>query len=207
MRLDEFKRLTPTEQNAVPFKDRPLKIQIKGIFILSMILLFVVGFIVSLFTDNKPKANYVSDAKRIIEALRNPSSIENLESDFVKADTLFRTMSLLKDSTSDSFIMAKDELEALLTYKEQHIKTEYKKLRLKSLFSSWDNSCPTLERAIKKSMNDPDSYKHVETAYEIKGETIAVYCKYRGTNAFNAVVQGVAYGLIDFKGNLLEFKL
>lgn len=172
-----------------------------------IVLLLAVAIIGNLLPKKVTPRNYVGEAKSLIESMRNPSSVENLNIDYANADTLFKAMSLLKDSTSNDFLMSKDELEALLTYKVQNIQTETKKLRLKRLFSAYDNSCPTIERAIKKSMNNPKSYEHVETKYDIKGESIMVYCKFRGTNAFNAIVQGVAYGVIDFDGNLLEFKM
>ena len=39
--------------------------------------------------------------------------------------------------------------------------------KVKEQFSSWDGAHKNLEKAIKKNMNDPSSYEHVETTYSV----------------------------------------
>lgn len=71
-------------------------------------------------------------------------------------------------------------------------------------FSKWDGSHVALERIIKKSMNDPDSYKHVETKYGDKGDYILVETTFRGKNAFGGVVTNTMRAKFTLSGDLIE---
>jgi hypothetical protein len=74
-------------------------------------------------------------------------------------------------------------------------------------FSGYDGSSPKLEEKIKSTMNDPDSYEHVETRYRDDGKTIYVVTKFRGKNAFNATITKEAEGTIDaVSGDLTDWK-
>ena len=53
-------------------------------------------------------------------------------------------------------------------------------------------------------MNNPDSYKHVETKYKDKGEYLIVTTVFRGTNTFGGVVTNSIKAKIDLNGNILE---
>jgi hypothetical protein len=71
-------------------------------------------------------------------------------------------------------------------------------------FSAWDGSHVALERIIKKSMNNPDSYKHVETKYGDMGDYILVSTTFRGTNAFGGVVTNTVRAKFTLSGDLIE---
>lgn len=76
--------------------------------------------------------------------------------------------------------------------------------RLKKQFSAWDGSHPALTRMIKKSMNDPDSYDHVETGYWDQGDHLIVKTTFRGKNAFGGVVVNWVKAKVNFDGRVLE---
>lgn len=59
-----------------------------------------------------------------------------------------------------------------------------------SHFSAWDGSVPALVKVVKENMNNPKSFKHVETTYSDLSSHggFKVRMVFRGTNAFNAVV-------------------
>ncbi|MGV2844216.1 hypothetical protein ACE1OG_10125 [Aeromonas hydrophila] len=76
--------------------------------------------------------------------------------------------------------------------------------RLKAQFSPWDGSHRTLERAIQKSMNDPDSYEHVETTYRDLGDSLIVSTTFRGKNGFGGVVKNTVVAQVDLDGNILK---
>lgn len=80
---------------------------------------------------------------------------------------------------------------------EQQIKVE-------SQFSSWDGSHPALTELIKKNMNDPDSYDHIETKFKDNGDHILVITKFRGANAFGGKVINTVTANVDFNGNVIE---
>lgn len=75
---------------------------------------------------------------------------------------------------------------------------------IRSQFSAWDGSHNNLERLIKKTMKNPDSYDHVETTYSDQGDHLIVRTVYRGTNSFNAVVPGSVTAKVSINGNILE---
>jgi len=173
-----------------------------GIIIVILAVLAIIGK----FTKNEEPRNYIVEANQLVEKLRNPTSEEQLVSDYQKAETLFKEMQQVSDN-SDAFIIVQMELEALTSYKEQNIENETKKLKIKKLFHPWDGSNISLERHIKSKMNDPKSYEHVKTTYQIKDEKLIIYTEFRGKNSFNAMVLNNAVAVEDFDGNILEVKI
>jgi hypothetical protein len=82
-------------------------------------------------------------------------------------------------------------------------KEERKKL-IERQFSGWDGHHMALERAIKKLMNDPDSYEHVKTGYWDRGDHIVVNTTFRGKNSFGAMVLNTVEAKVSFDGTILE---
>jgi len=80
---------------------------------------------------------------------------------------------------------------------------EKRKQELEKQFSAWDGSHIELERMIKKSMNDPKSYEHVETGYSDYGKFIIVMTKLRGKNAFGAMVLSVVKAKVYNDGRIV----
>ncbi|MCT4228664.1 zinc ribbon domain-containing protein [Elizabethkingia anophelis] len=70
--------------------------------------------------------------------------------------------------------------------------------------SAWDRSNPKLCRAVKKAMNDPDSFEHVSTTFEYNKNNVIGTMTYRCKNAFGAKILASAKGTFDYDGNLLE---
>ena len=71
-------------------------------------------------------------------------------------------------------------------------------------FNPWDGSSYSLERFIKRSMNDPDSFQHVNTVYWDKGTYLIVETTYRGKNAFGGLVKNFVKAKIDLHGNVTQ---
>lgn len=82
-------------------------------------------------------------------------------------------------------------------------KTE-RQIQLEKQFSAWDGSHMGLTKIIKKAMNDPDSYEHVETKYWDMKEFIVVRTTYSGKNAFGGRVKNFVKAKFDDAGNLIE---
>lgn len=79
--------------------------------------------------------------------------------------------------------------------------------RIEKMFSHWDGSHRELERKVKEMMNDPDSYKHVETVYQDPGPShniINIKTTFRGKNKFGGVVKSWVWAKSDLDGNVLE---
>lgn len=87
---------------------------------------------------------------------------------------------------------------------EAQQRAERRKKQLESQFSAWDGSHRGLERVIKDSMNDPDSYDHVETVYWDRGDHLVVRTTFRGKNAFGGVVKNSVKARVSLDGQVLE---
>jgi hypothetical protein len=79
-----------------------------------------------------------------------------------------------------------------------------RKEKVEKQFSAWDGSHVGLTSAIKKSMNDPDSYEHIETRFADKGDYILIITQFRGKNAFGGKVINTITAKVDFDGNVIE---
>jgi len=87
---------------------------------------------------------------------------------------------------------------------EQREKEKRRKELIEPQFSAWDGSHRNLTELIKKAMNDPDSYEHVETVYWDKGDYLIVMTKYRGKNAFGGKVLGMIKAKVALNGNIIQ---
>jgi hypothetical protein len=82
-------------------------------------------------------------------------------------------------------------------------KTE-RQIKLEKQFSAWDGSHVELTKIIKKAMNDPNSYDHVETNYWDMKNHIVVRTTYSGKNAFGGRVKNWVKAKFDDEGKLIE---
>jgi hypothetical protein len=85
-----------------------------------------------------------------------------------------------------------------------HNITEARQSEIEKQFSSWDGSHIELEKIIKSSMNNPDSFVHVQTVYSDMGDYILVKTTFRGTNAFGGVVTNWIRAKFTLNGDLIE---
>lgn len=53
-------------------------------------------------------------------------------------------------------------------------------------------------------MNDPDSYKHVDTTYSDQGDHLVVLTSFRGKNAFGGVVKNYVKAKVSLDGEILK---
>lgn len=75
---------------------------------------------------------------------------------------------------------------------------------------SFDSSYRPLTSAIKDNMNDPSSFKHIETNYWFVLSGSAPYAvvttTYQGSNAYGATVKDSASAKVDLNtGNIVEY--
>ena len=74
-------------------------------------------------------------------------------------------------------------------------------------FSPWDGSHIKLTREIKKGMNDPDSFDHIETSFKDLGNEIVIHESFRGKNSFGGLVINKVIATVDIDGNVLTMRL
>lgn len=93
-----------------------------------------------------------------------------------------------------------------------------------SQFSIWDGAHKTLEKLIKKQLNDEKSYKHIETTYisidndeqkvkvnnilenagcsqRVELDDLFIITEFSAKNYFNATIKQTAYGIADYSTN------
>lgn len=87
---------------------------------------------------------------------------------------------------------------------EAQVKSE-RKGKIEAQFSGYSGAHRNFERLIKKSMNDPDSYDHVETRYTDKGDYIRIYMTFRGRNAFGGMVMNTEVADYSIDGDFLRY--
>jgi hypothetical protein len=83
-------------------------------------------------------------------------------------------------------------------------KEEERKAFIGKNFSDWDGSHIKLEEYIKKSMNDPKSYEHIETKYWDRDDYLIVQTSFRGKNAFGALVKNQVKAKVGLNGEVIE---
>lgn len=86
---------------------------------------------------------------------------------------------------------------------EENKKVEHEK-KIDVQFSWWDGSHDNLTKYIKESMNDPNSFEHVETKYIDYGDYITVWETFRGKNAFGGVVKNTVVANVSLEGKIIE---
>lgn len=82
--------------------------------------------------------------------------------------------------------------------------------KFKGQVRSFDDSYRPLTAAIKKSMNDPSTYSHVETKYRFVLNNSSPYAVvttvFRGSNSFGAIVQNTVSAKVDLRsGDIVEY--
>ena len=107
-------------------------------------------------------------------------------------------ISFVSDKSSDNILFAGFGKESALEYMEK------RKEKVKNQFSDLYGNHPGLTELIKRNMNDPDSYEHVETRFRDEGEYIFVITKFRGKNAFGGTVTNTISAKVDFDGDVIE---
>ena len=88
--------------------------------------------------------------------------------------------------------------------KKQEAEAKERTEMIEKQFSAWDGSHIKLSRVIKESMNDPDSYEHVETKYWDMNDHIVVLTTFRGKNAFGGTVKNSVKAKISLDGEDIE---
>lgn len=83
-------------------------------------------------------------------------------------------------------------------------KSEQPDAALQTHLSAWDGEHRQVADAIRKRMNDPGSYDHVETKVFDTGEGYTLTTTVRGTNAFGAVVTNTYQARLDDSGKLVR---
>jgi len=86
---------------------------------------------------------------------------------------------------------------------QERLISEVRRNAIEKQFSPWDGSHIKIERLIKQSMGDPDSYEHVKTSYFDQKDHLIVNLVYRGRNAYGGTVQEQIKARVSLTGDIL----
>lgn len=92
------------------------------------------------------------------------------------------------------------EIERLKTKPKKKTKNEI----IQSHLNGWSGGHYKLTRIIKKQLNDPKSYKHVETRYFAYDDHYIVAQTFRAKNSFGGYVRNTVKAKIDYNGDVLD---
>ena len=76
--------------------------------------------------------------------------------------------------------------------------------QIEEQFSPWDGSHRGLEKLIIESLNDPDSYEHIESSFAKDGDTIRVKTSYRARNGYGGMVTAYVLARYTNSGEIVE---
>lgn len=134
-----------------------------------------------------------------------------LKTSFINHDELNKLFLAKLQENADQRAVYNAEVEELR--KKEQEEAEKKKLEaeanartemIEKQFSAWDGSHIKLTRLIKDSMNDPDSYEHVETKYWDIKDHLIVNTTFRGKNAFGGTVKNTVKAKVSLDGENVE---
>lgn len=144
---------------------------------------YIVKFEINQNDSIVSKRSYISYSKNGTVEYEN-QSVPELTS-FINSD-LVETMRLEKDA------------EKLVAKQQEEYDKRAKEFE-DNCFSSWDGSHVKLKQLIRENLNDPDSFEHVETKYRLQKDYAVVTMKFRGSNAFGAIVLNQVTAKISLK--------
>jgi hypothetical protein len=153
----------------------------------------------------KAKKDAITDYEFQLKSLKlqlKESEAYGKLSDEEKASKKAEEERIKKEAEKES----KEIEKKLKAEKEKAKKEELKKSYtswIKSQFSAWDGSCTLLKNEIKANLEDPDSFKHVESVYWEQSDykTVVVKTTFRCKNVYGAVVTNTAKCTLVRDGN------
>jgi len=166
------------------------------ILIITLITLFFIltGIaLVYLFNYEYTTKNKLKDGISYIK-------IKNFDKALEKFNTIDKTDSLYPEALE--YIKKTDSLKKLNNKIDSISK---RNTLIKNQFSSWNGSHKNLEKIIKSSLTDPNSYEHIKTVYFDLNDKLKVTTTYRAKNSFNGFVTNTATVYCNLNGTITEF--
>lgn len=146
--------------------------------------------------------------------LRDAASLVSLRSELKQNPTeerlavIYTDVARIDPADTDAAAKAAEIKSRIAADRARVARAQEREQQIRSQFSGWDGSHPAVERAVKRQMKNPDSYKHVETRYlDIGSEKFTVFTRFSGTNSFNAVVTNTATAIVSPSGEVVSIDI
>lgn len=149
-------------------------------------------------------AEYDSKCEELYNRIVNAEDTVGLIALYAEADSLIAKMKT--DKVVTDTLWGYENLRIVLTDRANRLLDVAKREKTQKLFSQYDGSCYVVERAIKESMNDEESYKHIKTAYIVRDSTVMVETVFSGKNGFGGVVKERVLAEVSLDGVLMSIK-
>jgi hypothetical protein len=143
--------------------------------------------------------------------------MENVE--FTKDSVLKISVGDAEDSGTDYYFIKNYNLEKMDIISEVSIYSKNKFLygrgkhsglivkRFEQNFVKSDGSVSPVVEYLEKSMNDPNSFEHIKTEYNLSNDgNFHVQMKFRGKNAFGGLVINSVSAKVSQEGNVFDVK-
>ena len=114
------------------------------------------------------------------------------------------TIQLKSESVKMRILTPEDVQESVKREHEELLDSVRADKRLVTDQFGWGGKHFGLTEWIKDRMNNPGSFKHVNTTNVDRGSHLIVTTTYRGTNLYGAVVTETIAAKVDMQGNILE---
>lgn len=131
-----------------------------------------------------------------------PKTLEGTNNRYWIAYLDSANVSFVSEKLSDKVIFADFDENSAIKYVSEL--KEKRKQNIQKLFSDWDGSHIKLTEKIKKSLNDPKSYEHIETSYIDRDSHIIVNTTFTAKNAFGGTLKKDVIVVSDTLGNIKE---
>jgi hypothetical protein len=153
-----------------------------------------------LISEEYMKEMLVNLSEEEIEILK----AKNLDKNFLDHELLndFFINKLYENVGNREIYIAEIE-EKIKQDEEEKIRIARRRL-IEQQFSDWDGSHRNLTNLIKNSMNDPKSYKHLDTRFFDNGDHLIVQTEFRGSNAFGGIVRSTIRAKVSIEGQVIE---
>jgi hypothetical protein len=154
-------------------------------------------------SDRFMKQTLVGLSDDDVEFLRT-GELNALFIDHEKLNAMFLKKLAENVANRPEYLAEIEEQRILAEKRAERKRLEERKEKIEKQFSAWDGSHINLTKVIKKAMNDPKSYDHVETVYWDMGDHLVVRTTFRGKNVFGGVVKNTVKAKVSDNGDVLE---
>jgi hypothetical protein len=150
--------------------------------------------------ENAYKEGHYEEAEQWIR------QIGHMEDDYVDGLYLQDSIDIKLGRIDRAAYMRQDSINSVKAQRYiDSIDASYtRKSNMDALLSDVDGSLPTLVTYVKKQMENPNSFEHVETGWMDKGDFLQVRMIYRGENMYGAIVTNTIVAECSRSGKVLR---
>lgn len=153
-----------------------------------------------IYDEARARIDAAADRQRTVELLDKLDDVP--DDDYERRHSIYEELYELNPDNHDYQVEMVSAGQVLEEQRAAEAAEAARQERIEEQFSSWSGAHRNLERYIKESLHDPDSYDHDETRYVDRGDFLIVRTRFRAANAFGAQRLHSVRARIDLEGNI-----